>query len=293
MINLAEDLEITLEANPGTAESERFSGYRQAGINRLSLGIQSFDDLQLQALGRIHDSAEARRSIEIARTAGFDNFNLDLMFGLPGQSHKAALGDLKSAVILEPEHLSWYQLTIEPNTEFYSNPPVLPEENETLQMLIRGYEFLKSAGYQQYETSAWSREHRQCRHNLNYWHFGDYLGIGAGAHGKITLPEKNHVVRTRKTRQPKSYLAVKGNYIAQTQILQKEELKIEFLMNALRLTDGFEISLFNQRTGNSFSAIEKSLEYLFEQNMLKQVKEKVVPTSRGQLLLNSMLEAFL
>ena len=206
LVPFADNIEITLEANPGTVEQGRFAEYRRIGINRLSIGIQSFDAEKLEALGRIHSNDEAIHAAEQAREAGFDNFNLDLMFGLPEQSTREALNDLKTAITLKPAHISWYQLTLEPNTVFHRYPPALPEDDLIFTMQETGQALLASHGYQHYETSAYTKEGHACQHNLNYWRFGDYLGIGAGAHGKITLPEQNQIIRTRKSRQPDHYL---------------------------------------------------------------------------------------
>lgn len=246
-LSFAKDIEITLEANPGTVEQQRFTEYRQAGINRLSLGIQSFNPTHLKALGRIHDDKQAHKAIEAARNAGFDNLNLDLMHGLPQQSFKEGLQDLKTALSHEPEHLSWYQLTIEPNTVFYKEKPPLPSEDEAWQLEERGFNELEKNGFNRYEISAFAKEGRHAQHNLNYWLYGDYLGIGAGAHGKHTTSEG--VVRTQKHRQPKDYLTPTKPFLSALDVIAAEELPFEFMLNATRLEQPIPLDLFNQTTG--------------------------------------------
>jgi len=285
--------ESTLEANPGTADACRFAEYREAGINRLSIGIQSFNDQALLALGRIHDSTQARHAIDVCRNANFDNFNLDLMYALPSQSVEEALLDLKTAIEFQPAHLSWYQLTVEPNTVFYSKPPSLPEEETVMTMQLQGLKLLNEAGLERYETSAYAKPGKQSKHNLNYWLFGDYLGIGAGAHGKISLPDKDRIVRTRKVKQPENYLAKEGNYIAEQSAIESDDLNVEFMMNALRLTDGFDSGLFQSRTGNSFSDIGKKIRYLESEGLLQEYDGRIKPSQKGQLFLNNLLEEFL
>ncbi|HMV72291.1 MAG TPA: radical SAM family heme chaperone HemW, partial [Pseudomonadales bacterium] len=245
---LATDAEITLEANPGSADAGRFAGYRAAGVNRLSIGVQSFDDTSLAALGRVHDARGAHAAITAARAAGFDALNLDLMHGLPGQTDAMAMADLAAALAHTPEHLSWYQLTLEPNTVFHRHPPRLPGEDTLAEIQEHGERLLTAAGYTRYEVSAWAHPGFRCRHNLNYWHFGDYLGIGAGAHGKLSLGRPARVVRTRRTRSPADYLAgsVQANRIQET--VEPSQLVLEFLMNALRLPDGTTVTEFEART---------------------------------------------
>lgn len=291
----SENCEITLEANPGTAEAAKFAGYRTAGINRLSLGIQSFDDAQLKALGRIHGAGEARAAIAIATSAGFDNFNLDLMYGLPQQTPAQAVRDLEQALEFHPAHLSWYQLTIEPNTVFHSQPPSVPTEEPILEMQDRGRELLTSRSLARYEVSAYALPDRISLHNMNYWQFGDYLGIGAGAHGKATRFEDGSlsIWRTRKLKQPKHYLANSLNRRAEQQLLTPEELPLEFLLNGLRLKQGFTSALFEGRTGLAFSTIGKRVEYLVNQGMLARNESLVQPTDKGYELLNSVLEEFI
>ncbi len=292
--------EITLEANPGTAEAARFAGYRRAGVNRISIGAQSFDDIALARLGRIHGSAEARAAFALARQAGFDNINLDLMFGLPGQTREAALRDLATALELRPEHISWYQLTLEPNTVFWRRPPPLPEDGAIDAMQEEGVVMLAAAGYARYEISAFARAGNECRHNLNYWSFGDYLGIGAGAHGKLTDPAANRILRTRKTKQPRHYLA-RGNRGASREVGPGER-PLEFLMNTLRLREGFHSGQFESRTGLAFALIEDRLKCLAVGGLLElaagapdQAQEggqTVRPSKRGHRLLDSLLGEF-
>lgn len=289
------DCEITLEANPGTAEAGKFAAYRQVGINRLSLGIQSFDDGQLQTLGRIHGAQEARAAITMATTAGFDNFNLDLMYGLPQQTPAQALLDLEQAVAFNPAHLSWYQLTIEPNTVFYNQPPRIPLEEPILEMQDLGRELLSARSLQRYEVSAYALPGKSSLHNMNYWQFGDYLGIGAGAHAKITrFAEGSATVwRSRKVKQPKHYLANSLKRRVEQIQLTPAELPVEFLLNSLRLKNGFTSALFEQRTGVPFSTIGKRVEYLIEQGLLVRNALLIKPTDKGYELLNSVLEEFI
>jgi len=289
-LTFAEDAEITLEANPGTLEEGRFEAFREAGINRLSIGVQSFNPAHLKALGRIHDSAAAHRAIDAARKAGFDNFNLDLMHGLPGQTPSEALDDLQSAMSHEPPHLSWYQLTLEPNTEFYSRPPDLPDDDQLWEIAQRGGEYLRQQGFNDYEVSAWSREGKASQHNLNYWTFGDYLALGAGGHGKISLPDGT-INRYWKTRQPDAYLNRIGSRTAGSEKIEPEELPLEFLMNALRLRKGVDENLFSERTGLPLTSVAVQLENLREDKLL--VRDRLQATGLGQRYLNSLLERFL
>ncbi len=284
---LSREAEITLEANPGTAEAARFAGYRKAGINRLSLGVQSFDDTALARLGRIHDGGEALAAMDMAHEAGFDNINIDLMFGLPGQTREQALSDLETAIGFGPEHVSWYQLTLEPNTVFWRRPPVLPEEKSIDDMQEGGLELLGRAGYGRYEISAFALDGRQCRHNMNYWAFGDYLGIGAGAHGKLTDPGSDRILRTRKTRQPRHFLAP-GDHTAASEVHRRER-SLEFLMNALRLRDGFSADDFESRTGIAFGTVKEKLECLSSRELLELKGKRVRATSKGYRLLDSIL----
>ena len=302
-VRFAADIEITLEANPGTAEREKFADYRRAGINRLSIGIQSFDDAQLQNLGRIHGSDDGRKAIEFARQAGFDNLNIDIMYGLKEQSLAAALADLDEAISYAPEHLSWYQLTIEPNTEFFKRPPALPPEDELIDIQDSGLALLKQQGYARYEVSAFARAGRRSRHNLNYWRFGDYLGIGAGAHGKITLlaastAGQNQILRTRKTRQPGHYLEAARSLLptpfrAETTQIATEDLALEFMLNVLRLQEGFTAAQFEAATGLGFEVVRKQVESLQNKALLSDEGGVIRPTEKGQQFLNSVLEEFL
>lgn len=291
--SLDSEAEITLEANPGTVEAQKFKDYRAAGINRLSLGIQSFDEEQLNKLGRIHNTNESKAAIDFARQAGFDNFNLDLMHGLPAQKQSEALNDLKTAIDYSPAHISWYQLTIEPNTIFYARPPSLPGESVISALEDAGIALLEDSSYTRYEVSAFSQKGRQSRHNLNYWQFGDYLGIGAGAHGKITNIAQQKVVRTRKHRQPNHYLRSSISREAEFNEINSTDLPIEFLLNALRTKQGFSVSMFESRTGLPFSTIRKKVEYLVANGLLQTEKDWITTTNRGFPLLNSLLQEFL
>jgi oxygen-independent coproporphyrinogen-3 oxidase len=284
------DAEITLEANPGTLEQGRFEAFRAAGINRLSLGIQSFNNRHLQALGRIHDSDAAHRAIEAARRAGFENFNLDLMHGLPGQDPKDALADLEAALAWQPPHLSWYQLTLEPNTGFYSRPPDLPEDDDLAEIQDRGAALLTAYGMSRYEVSAWSLLGQESRHNLNYWTFGDYLALGAGAHGKIT-GRAGAITRYWKTRQPEAYLQRIGSRTAGRKEIAQDDLPLEFMMNALRLSGGVEESLFFRRTGLPIESVRVKLAQLRNKKLL--VPDRLQATDLGQRYLNTVLEQFL
>lgn len=287
--------EITLEANPGTVEAQRFKDYRAAGINRLSIGIQSFTDAHLQALGRIHDANEGIRACETARHAGFDNFNIDLMHGLPDQSVDSALQDIKQGLALEPMHLSYYQLTLEPNTLFAARPPTLPDENTLSEIQARGLELLHEANYVQYEISAYAKDGFQSHHNRNYWLFGDYLGIGAGAHSKLSFPALNSIVRHSKVRHPKDYLAQATTEarIQQTTEVKPEDARLEFMMNALRLNEGFDIPVFQQRTGEPISVIRESLDKAEAQGLLTRSMTQIKTTALGQRHLDTLLQEFM
>ncbi len=291
-IRFASDIEITLEANPGTFEQAKFSAYRGLGINRLSIGIQSFQEEKLKALGRIHNGDEAIRASDMARQAGFDNFNLDLMHGLPDQSQDDALGDLRQAIALAPTHLSWYQLTLEPNTVFYNQPPTLPEDDILWDIQEAGQALLAENGYLQYEVSAYAQPGRPARHNLNYWSFGDFIGIGAGAHGKLSSPD-GRIVRTWKTRLPKDYLNPKKAFKAGEKTLSQEEMPFEFLMNALRLTEGVDAALFAERTGLSLDLLSSARQQAEQRGLLEADPTRLVATARGQLFLNDLLQYFL
>ncbi len=284
---LADDIEITLEANPGTAEAGRFAGYRAAGVNRLSLGIQSFDDRHLQALGRIHDAAQARAAVAAARRAGFERLNLDLMYGLPKQDPAGALADLEQALALAPEHLSWYQLTLEPGTPFYRQPPPLPDDERLWAIQETGLERLARAGYRRYEVSAFALEGHRCRHNLNYWRFGDYLGIGAGAHGKIT--RAGRVWRRARERLPGRYLRDPRGSGAHWPV-DTAELPLEALMNMLRLTEGVTEALFEARTGLPVTSLEPALSELRRQGLM--APDRLQATPRGYDFLDRLLVEF-
>jgi len=291
-LTFANDIEITMEANPGTFEAEKFKGYRKLGINRLSIGIQSFQDEQLKNLGRIHSAQEAIAAVQLAVDAGFDNFNLDLMHGLPGQDLELALADLKQAIALKPTHLSWYQLTIEPNTEYFKYPPKLPQDETLWDIQEAGQALLSEHGFSQYEISAYAQKNKQARHNINYWQFGDYLGIGAGAHGKITLPGENKILRTNKTRLPKDYLNTQKIHTVNVNEIEIEDRDLEFFMNALRLYQGTPFILFEQRTGLSIEHCQAKMAKAIEAGLL-EAGDQIKTTAKGQLFLNELLEKFL
>lgn len=292
-IGFVDDIEITMEANPGTFEQEKFTGFRAAGVNRLSIGIQSFSDLQLQQLGRIHGGDDARNAVATARRAGFDNLNLDLMHGLPQQTPIDAEQDLNIALDLSPEHISWYQLTIEPNTEFYSRPPTLPIDDQLADIQDAGEALLTSAGFSHYEVSAYARDSRRARHNLNYWQYGDYLGLGAGAHGKITLPKEQRIIRPQKTRLPEHYLDPQRPFTAAERQVEPKDMVLEFMMNALRLVDGVPIALFDQRSGLEWPEVQASVRQLQERKLLVNEPDRLATTSLGQRYLNEVLSAFM
>jgi oxygen-independent coproporphyrinogen-3 oxidase len=289
---LAPDCEITLEANPGTFEAEKFRDYRRAGVNRLSIGIQSFDPRHLAALGRIHDDQEARRAIEIAKES-FENINLDLMYALPGQTLAEARADVEAALESGTTHLSFYQLTMEPNTYFYRHPPVLPDDDAAAAIQETVDAALEGAGYVHYETSAWAKPGRECRHNLNYWRFGDYLGIGAGAHGKLSFPKR--VTRTARYKQPREYMerAAQGGAVQERRELARADLAFEFMMNALRLPAGFAPALFAERTGLAIAAVEKPLREAEARGLIVRDHERIRPTVMGQRFLNDLLQLFM
>ena len=291
-IAFAPDIEITLEANPGTFEQDKFVAYRKLGIDRLSIGVQSFQPQKLEALGRIHTGDEALRAAEMARRAGFDNFNLDLMHGLPDQSLEEALDDLRQAIALAPTHLSWYQLTLEPNTVFWNQPPVLPEDDILWDIQEAGQALLAEHGFTQYEVSAYAKPDKAARHNLNYWSFGDFIGIGAGAHGKLSLRD-GRIVRTWKTRLPKDYLNPAKSFKAGEKTLAVDELPFEFLMNALRLTEGIDAEVFTQRTGLPLETLTAARREAEQKGLLQVEPTRLVATARGQLFLNDLLQYFL
>lgn len=289
-LNFAADCEITLEANPGTLEHQPFTDYLQAGINRLSIGVQSFDNEHLQRLGRIHSSDNAQKAIQQARQAGFERVNVDLMHGLPQQTLEQALLDLRLAVECGATHVSWYQLTIEPNTVFFRTQPILPEEDLLLEIQQQGEAYLKAQGFINYEVSAWRKE-LPSRHNLNYWQFGDYLAIGAGAHGKVSQPDG--IYRFQKSRMPKDYLAKVPAPALQWQRIDDEDMPFEFMMNALRLNEGVPSEFYQQRTGLPLSSIAATVEKLQQQQLLIEDPERLACTEKGHLFLNSVLEEFL
>ena len=292
----ATDLEVTLEANPGTVERGRFADYRGAGVTRVSLGAQSFDDERLAALGRIHSSRETRVAVEELRAAGLDNFNLDLMYALPQQTLEGALSDLDRALDLEPAHVSHYQLTLEPGTAFERRPPALPDDEAAFAMQEASASRLAAAGFRQYEVSAWAPPGRECRHNLNYWHFGDYLGIGAGAHGKLTDPLAGAVVRTARVRNPGRYLAasVPEARIEDTRQVAASDLAFEFFLNVLRLADGFSVSSFELRTGLPWSSVVGPVAEAESRGLLRaEPPDRWVPTPLGRRFLNDLQALFL
>jgi oxygen-independent coproporphyrinogen-3 oxidase len=294
LADLAADCEITLEANPGAGDAGRFTAYRRAGVNRLSIGVQSLDAAMLSRLGRVHDPAAARAAVRAARAAGFDNLNLDLMFALPGQTLDRARGDLEALIALGPEHVSYYQLTLEPNTPLNAAPPPLPDGDLAAEMAAAGRERLEAAGYGQYEVSAYARPERPCRHNLNYWRFGDYLGIGAGAHGKLTDPAAGRVRRRAKCRHPEAYLGAPADtLISSTRDLSDDDLVFEFALNAFRLTAGFERGLFASTTGLSWSRIAPVLATAVQDGLLRVGDDRVEPTELGRAFVDELVTRFL
>jgi len=292
-VALASGAEITLEANPGAAEAGRFRAYRQAGVNRLSIGVQSFADEPLRALGRVHDRASALRAVALARRAGFDNLNLDLMFGLPRQTLGQALADVRTAIELGPEHISYYQLTLEPGTAFYHQPPTLPMDEMVEEIELEGQAALRAAGYGHYEVSAFARPGRQCRHNLNYWQFGDYLGIGAGAHGKLS--RGGEIRRRWRVRGGEAFMQQAGGpaVLAGEQALEEVDLVAEFMLNALRLREGFAEGLFEERTGLPLARIEDRLAEAVQAGLLEWGNGHIAPSEQGRRFLNDLIEGFL
>jgi putative oxygen-independent coproporphyrinogen III oxidase len=288
-MRLEPDAEVTLEANPGTVEAARFAGFREAGVNRISIGVQSFDDRMLAALGRIHNAAEARAAIAAA-AASFDNINLDLMYGLPGQTLAMAGADIEQAVACGTTHVSAYQLTLEPNTAFWSAPPALPEHDACADMQVMVEEALGREGYKHYETSAFAQPGRRARHNLNYWQFGDYVGIGAGAHGKLSFPDR--ITRHSRIKQPRDYLA-KADSLVEDRVVEPGALAFEFMLNALRLVEGFPLSLFPERTGLALNSVERALSEVEQKGWIRRDWQRIWPTERGRRFLNELLERFL
>jgi oxygen-independent coproporphyrinogen-3 oxidase len=294
-IGWRQDAEITLEANPGVGEDERFRDYSQAGVNRLSIGVQSFEDEKLIGLGRVHDRWQAIDTVEAAKAAGFDNINIDLMYGLPEQMPEEAEADVEAATGLGPSHISYYQLTLEPDTRFFFAPPSLPDENLLGEIEVTGRRLLERAGYAQYEVSAFSRQGRECRHNLNYWTFGDYIGIGAGAHGKLTSSDGQKIERRWRIRGPAEFqrLAGSNDAIAGVKQLSHEDLVVEFMMNALRLKQGFDSSLFSARTGLPLERAGQALESAVERGLLSWSGDVIGPTAAGWRFLDELVALFL
>jgi len=284
--------EITLEANPGTFEQQKFAGFKHAGINRLSIGVQSFQADKLTKLGRIHDADQAIKAVEIAKQVGFKNINVDLMYGLAEQSYEDALFDVTTACSLSPSHISWYQLTLEPNTLYAIKPPVLPDGELIWQMQTQGARILADAGFIQYEVSAYAKADNECLHNLNYWEFGDYLGIGAGAHSKITVLDPFSVKRCWKYKHPRDYLAAEESFIAEQQIVVHKELPFEFMLNALRLKRSIPMDLFTTRTGLSFEMIKKPLKQAETRGFLRWNQQKIELTAHGWRFMNDLLHIF-
>jgi putative oxygen-independent coproporphyrinogen III oxidase len=291
-LSMEPDCEVTLEANPGTFEAEKFRDYAAAGINRLSIGIQSFNPAHLKALGRIHDDTEAWRAIEIA-SKHFTNINLDLMYGLPEQTPAESEADCAAALGCGTSHLSFYSLTLEPNTVFHRYPPALPDADAAANMQDAIEARLGEGGFTHYETSAYARTGRECRHNLNYWRFGDYLGIGAGAHSKLSFPDR--ITRQARFKQPNSYFdnLGKGTAVSEEQVVGPRDLPFEFMMNALRLTEGFPVAMFTERTGLPITAAAKALDAAEEKGLIARDHERIRPTERGQHFLNDLLQLFL
>lgn len=295
LLGFSPEIEITLEANPGTVDFEKFAGFYEAGINRLSMGIQSFDDEKLKKLGRIHSANEADKAIVAAKEAGFKNFNLDLMFALPNQTLEQAVADVKQAISYQPPHLSHYQLTLEPNTPFYKNPPVLPNDDQAWEFQQTCQQVIAEAGYEHYEVSAYAQKNRQCKHNVNYWQFGDYIGLGAGAHGKITMAPEGKVFRTQMPASPGGYIeAMKSPNAGRTHWLEDEDAIFEFMLNALRLQQGFDLTLFTLRTGLKQHKITQILEQLQNQGLITiNTLNWLKLTAKGQQYLNDVVSAFL
>jgi oxygen-independent coproporphyrinogen-3 oxidase len=286
------DIEITMEANPGTIEAERFAQYRQAGVTRISIGVQSFDDEKLTKLGRIHGSEEATRAARLAHQIGLKSFNLDLMHGLPGQTLSQAMADLDQAIALDPPHLSWYQLTIEPNTLFYSQPPRLPDDDLLWDIFEQGHQKLTQAGYIQYEISGYAKPGFQCQHNLNYWRFGDYLGIGCGAHGKISFAD-GRIIRTTKVKHPKGYLNLLKPYLDhETEVLAKDR-PFEFFMNRFRLIEQCPKQDFPDTTGLPIATVQPTIDWAQRQGFLDETEQHWQITEHGKLFLNDLLAEFM
>lgn len=291
ILPFSNDIEITMEANPGTFEQQRFHDYRALGVNRLSLGVQSFNPHHLKSLGRIHDEKQAIRAIEQARLAGFDNINIDIMHGLPNQTIQEGLLDLQTGIHLQPDHLSWYQLTIEPNTMFYKNKPTLPNEDDCCTLEEEGLQLLAASNYKRYEISAFATNNHQCAHNLNYWRFGDYFGIGAGAHGKLTLNQQHY--RTQKHRQPRDYLNPNKAFLADTKILATNDLIFEFMLNATRLEESIPFNLFTEQTGLSIHLLAPMLHQAAAKKLLVISDNTWQVTPLGRRYTNDLQTLFL
>ena len=294
-LDLRPDVEITLEANPGTIEHDSFSAYAQAGINRVSLGVQSFDDGLLKRIGRIHGQHEIEQSLQSLKRAGISNFNIDLMYSLPGQSSAMSKQDVELAIAANPAHISFYQLTIEPNTAFAVQPPQLPVEDMAWDMQQTGLELLEAAGFLQYEISAFAKSDKQSRHNMNYWRYGDFLGVGAGAHGKITMAAENRVLRFAKHKQPKRYLngLESGDWRAETRALTGKDLVFEFFLNQLRLKNGVYVSDFSARTGLEWQVVESRLQTAIDKDLLEVDQNRIRPTRLGWKFVNDIQQLFL
>lgn len=292
LIGLEDNCEITLEANPGTVETGRFKDYVKAGINRISIGVQSMQNDKLKALGRIHGSDEANYAAEQAKEAGLNSFNLDLMHGLPGQTLDDALGDLKQIIAFNPPHISWYQLTIEPNTQFASKPPTLPQDETLWDIQEQGQELLAQAGYLQYEISGYAKPGYQCQHNLNYWRFGDYIGIGCGAHGKVTDANTGIITRTEKVKHPRGYMDLIKPYLFKSWQVEQDDLAFEFFMNRFRLVEPCPINNFNALTQQPLQSQQHALQQAIKLGLLIQTNSHWQVTLKGQRFLNDLLELF-
>lgn len=293
-LNLSPAIEITMEANPGSADEANFKEYRQAGINRLSIGVQSFNNESLLQIGRIHNPEQALSAVAKARQAGFENINLDIMYGLPGQDLAQCLSDISQAIELKPQHISLYQLTIEPNTQFHTQTPQnIPNDDLCWDMQQQAQQLLSESGFAQYEISAYAQPAKQSQHNLNYWQFGDYIGIGAGAHGKITLPSEQRIIRRTRIRQPQNYLTNIHNCVSQQRELNEEDAVFEFMLNALRLTQGFNNELFSEHAGLPFSVLENPLRLAEEKGLLSITDSSIKPTALGLQFHNDLQSLFL
>lgn len=290
-LNCLPTMEITMEANPGTVEQQKFNDFYEAGINRLSIGVQSFEDAKLRSLGRIHNASEALHAMEVARGAGFENVNLDLMFGLPQQSVEQGLNDLRQAIELSPQHISWYQLTIEPNTLFYSQPPTVPADDDIWELQQQGQAMLAEAGYAQYEISAYARDKRQCAHNLNYWQFGDYLALGAGAHGKVSRSDTGEIRRYWQIRQPAAYMQAIDK-TSGAEVLTSDQRVFEFMLNALRLKQGFDLSLFERHTGLEADVILPRCKKAIDEGLMLNDGDHYRASEQGYLFLNDLINRF-